>query len=1075
MLIADLHIHSKYSRATSRDGVPEVLDLWARRKGIHLVGTGDFTHPAWRGELREKLEPAEEGLYRLKASLRQPDAPAGVDPRFLVTGEISCIYKKNGKVRKVHNVILLPSLEAAEELSHRLEAIGNLHSDGRPILGLDSRDLLEITLDCCPQGVLIPAHIWTPHFSLFGAFSGFDTLEECFGDLSGEIHALETGLSSDPPMNWQVSALDGYTLVSNSDAHSPAKLGREANLLNTGLSYGEITDAIQGRNPEGFYGTIEFFPEEGKYHYDGHRNCHVCLTPQQCEALDGRCPVCGKKLTIGVQHRVDQLSDRQEGYRPANARPFERLVPLPEVIGASTGHTATSKRVQQQYETMLRLLGPEFEILRTVPLDEIGQVAGPCVQEGIRRLRCGQVQRQPGFDGEYGVIRLLSPQEIQELSGQVSLFGAAAPLPLGQKAPRASSRRACTPAAKLDQPAPQGADLLQELNEEQRSATTAPQGVLAVVAGPGTGKTKTLISRIVHLLQQGAKPSEITAVTFTNRAAQEMRERLEQQCGKRQARAMTIGTFHAICLQRMQKQGQDCHLLSREVSLDLARQALDQVCADLAPDMFLQELSRRKNGLSPETELPQSAIEAYAFLCRQGSWVDFDDLLLAELHRCQENGKRERCFTHLLVDEFQDINPVQYQLVLQWAAKGRDLFVIGDADQAIYGFRGASADCFERLQEHFPQMKQIRLVKNYRSTPQVVESALPIINRNPGPARSLQAQRPSGAPVRLIRAESERSAGIFVAKEINRMVGGVDMLDAQHLSETDRTLRSFSEIAILYRTHRQARRLEQCLRQEGIPYVVVGREQALQDPGVQGTLAFWFFFLHPQAFCQLSRALELLWSVPRDLIQSLVSQLQEGAYSTSEAQLLYLKGAYDQVGVLQEPLRLWEEYLPRLPKEKPYRLLEDWACSIHRQGQEPMEKLIQRAVFHPKAEQLLENLLLGQEGDLTRSSSKSYSSGAVTLMTLHGSKGLEFPVVFLCGVEKDLIPYESKEHPTDPQEERRLFFVGMTRAKEELILMTGPEPSEFLQDLPPEHLVREQALLPREPVQGTQLSLFDHL
>ena len=229
MMIADLHIHSKYSRATSRDSVPEMLELWARRKGIHLLGSGDFTHPAWREELREKLVPAEEGLYRLRNDLRQPDRIAGeqIQPRFVLSGEISSIYKKNGRTRKVHNVILLPSLDAAETLSKKLEAIGNIHSDGRPILGLDSRDLLEITLEACPEAVFIPAHIWTPHFSLFGAFSGFDTIEECFGDLTPYIHAVETGLSSDPPMNWRVSALDKYTLVSHSDAHSPAKLGRD--------------------------------------------------------------------------------------------------------------------------------------------------------------------------------------------------------------------------------------------------------------------------------------------------------------------------------------------------------------------------------------------------------------------------------------------------------------------------------------------------------------------------------------------------------------------------------------------------------------------------------------------------------------------------------------------------------------------------------------------------------------------------------------------------------------------------------------------------------------------------------
>ena len=303
MYIADLHIHSKYSRATSRDCDAPHLDFWARRKGIRLLGTGDFTHPAWRAELAEQLVPAEEGLYVLREEFRLPDRVGGeaFAPRFVLSGEISSIYKKGDRVRKVHNLILLPSLEDAENLSHRLEAIGNIHSDGRPILGLDSRDLLEITLDVCPQAVFIPAHIWTPHFSLFGAFSGFDTVEACFGDLTSYIHAVETGLSSDPPMNWRVSALDRFTLVSNSDAHSPARLGREANLLDAGLSYPALARAIQ--TGEGFAGTVEFFPEEGKYHLDGHRSCQLCLTPAQTAAYGGRCPVCGSPSAYSIGWR----------------------------------------------------------------------------------------------------------------------------------------------------------------------------------------------------------------------------------------------------------------------------------------------------------------------------------------------------------------------------------------------------------------------------------------------------------------------------------------------------------------------------------------------------------------------------------------------------------------------------------------------------------------------------------------------------------------------------------------------------------------------------------------------------
>ena len=414
MFIADFHIHSKYARATSKDCVPEMLELWARRKGLDLIGTGDFTHPAWREELREKLVPAEEGLYLLKDEFRQPNDTAGTwqNPRFIVSGEISLIYKKNGKVRKVHNLILLPNLESADILSRRLEAIGNLRSDGRPILGLDSRDLLEITLEACPEAIFIPAHIWTPHFSLFGTYSGFDSVEECFEDLTGHVPALKTGLSSDPPMNWRISALDRFTLVSNSDAHSPANLAREANLFDTQLSYPHILRALQNRDTAEFSGTIEFFPEEGKYHYDGHRNCGVCLKPAETLAASGICPACGGRITVGVLHRAELLADREEGFVPASAKRFERLVPLREVIAASAGLAASGKKVQALYEHLLQSLGPELFILREAQPGDIDHTAGALIAEGIRRLRAGEVNIQPGYDGKYGKISILDRQEV---------------------------------------------------------------------------------------------------------------------------------------------------------------------------------------------------------------------------------------------------------------------------------------------------------------------------------------------------------------------------------------------------------------------------------------------------------------------------------------------------------------------------------------------------------------------------------------------------------------------------------------------------------------------------------------
>jgi len=522
MFIADFHIHSSYSRATSRECRPEVLELWARRKGLNLIGTGDFTHPAWREELKEKLVESGDGLYGLKAEYRSDEGIAGPEtsPKFIVTGEISSIYKKNGRVRKIHSLILLPGLSQAEALSRRLEAIGNLHSDGRPILGLDARDLLEITLEVCPEAIFIPAHIWTPHFSLFGAYSGFDSIEECFGDLTGHIHALETGLSSDPPMNWRLSALDRFTLVSNSDAHSPRNLAREANIFDTGLSYSDIARALKNRDTREFRGTIEFFPEEGKYHCDGHRNCKVCFTPLETEAAAGLCPVCGGKVTVGVLNRVAALSDRREGFVPSSARHFERLVPLAEVIAASTGLASSSVKVGERYMEMIHSLGPELFILREAEISDIEREAGPLVAEGVSRLRRGRVDIQPGYDGEYGKIRLLDRSEIDLLSGQLSFFNDKKKEPAAPRGIRNKARgKAAAPgwdtlsgekgAEDTDHAAP-AVDLPYGLNQEQWEAVSASEPAVAVVAGPGTGKTKTLVSRAVYLIEKcGVPPSEI--------------------------------------------------------------------------------------------------------------------------------------------------------------------------------------------------------------------------------------------------------------------------------------------------------------------------------------------------------------------------------------------------------------------------------------------------------------------------------------------------------------------------------------------------------------------------------------
>src|SRR5262245_27688970 len=424
---ADLHVHSKYSRATSRDLDLEHLAHWAARKGIGVVATGDFTHPLWRAELKQKLVPAEPGLFRLRDDIEQAvretlPAACRSPVRFMLEVEISTIYKKGDRTRKIHHLIYAPDFDSADRFSDALARIGNIASDGRPILGLDSRDLLEITLESGPDAYLVPAHIWTPWFAALGSQSGFDSIADCYGDLAPHIFAVETGLSSDPPMNWRVSFLDRYRLTSNSDAHSPGKLGREATTFDCELDYFAIKRALEtGR---GFVGTVEFFPDEGKYHLDGHRKCNVRLTPKETLAHQGRCPVCGGALTIGVEHRVEVLADRDENEAvpPATAGAVANLVPLPEILSEITGSGPSSKTVEQSYNRAIAALGPELAILQSAPPEDIGRASNTLLAEAITRLRAGKVIRDPGYDGEYGVIRLFEENELKRLSGGGFLF-----------------------------------------------------------------------------------------------------------------------------------------------------------------------------------------------------------------------------------------------------------------------------------------------------------------------------------------------------------------------------------------------------------------------------------------------------------------------------------------------------------------------------------------------------------------------------------------------------------------------------------------------------------------------------
>ena len=1046
MFIADLHIHSAYSRATSKSSEPVSLDKVARQKGLQLIGSGDFTHPAYRSELREKLIPAEEGLYTLRPDLAQPlsGALSEVPPcRFLISGEISCIYKKNDRVRKVHHVILLPSIDAADRLASALERIGNLHSDGRPILGLDSRDLLEITLDSCPEAVFIPAHIWTPHFSLFGAYSGFDTIEECFEDLTGHVHALETGLSSDPLMNFQWSALDKYTLVSNSDCHSPEKLAREANIFNCQLSFSALSRALSDRQGDAFVGTIEFFPEEGKYHYDGHRDCHVCTSPDETRELDGICPVCGRRLTRGVAGRVAQLADRPYGFVPQDARAFERLIPLPEVIAACNGlASATSVKVKKLYSEMLRQLGPELTIMRSLPYDTIEPIAGACVTEGIRRIREGRVKWQPGHDGEYGRCTILSQEDIDRLSGQTFLFSGftTEQKSAADKAKRSDASATVAPTA-ADKPGKTSGNPY-GLSDEQWAAVVADEPEIAVIAGPGSGKTRTLISRIAYLIERKhIPPEQITAVTFTNKAANELKQRLNDHFSDQKLTArMNVGTFHSLALAQLRRAGTEITLLDQEEAEELQREANAEANAAESGLVYQQKLD---------------SLQA----------TDFDGLLTLALAASQKENADLYCFTNLLVDEFQDVNSIQYDLVKAWHSQGpdRSLFVIGDPDQSIYGFRGADSACFERLKQDHPHLAVHKLGCNYRSAGRIVSASLPVIEDD-GHERQLSAARCDEGRIARYDAGSSFNEAVFIAHEIDSLVGGVDMI-AAHRRQSEKN-HSLSDIAVLARTHRQLDLIEQCLIEQGVPCIVAGRGSFLSDAAVKDCLAFFRFLLAPADVAALRRSLRS-FDCPTESIIRLQNRFRDSERkSVADLKKLVKKLKIDEA---YEFCSLAEALAPKVRRDKPEKLLRAYTSARFLDGNAALEQLIQAAPYYDKMFELTETVVSGQEIDIRRSAG-GYRKEAVLLTTLHGAKGLEFPVVFLAGLQDGLLPLHTAD-TVNTDEERRLCYVGMTRAEDELYLCAGNPESPFLSRIP-NSLVETVSPKRKNRQTGKQLTLF---
>ncbi len=1033
--IADFHIHSHFSRATSSQLVPEYLDYWARLKGITVVGAGDFTHPGWTKELKEKLEPAEPGLFKIKPEYKDktPDVPFLPDApvRFMLSAEISNIYKKNDRVRKVHSVIFAPDFETVEKIQQKLTGLkANITSDGRPILGMDSRDLLEMMLDCSPDIFFIPAHIWTPWFSILGSKSGFDSMEECFTDLSEHIYAVETGLSTDPPMNWMCRFLDKYTLVSNSDAHSPERLGRNANCFTTELSYQAITQALKTGDPHHFGGTIDLFPQEGKYHYDGHRKCGICWDPVQTLKHHNLCNVCGKPVTVGVMNRVVQLSNRENLEERPNRAPFYSIIPLKEILGEIAGVGANSRKVDAEYMSLLKKGHPELEILLDVPVEEIEKIGGPQLAEAVRRMRNREVKVKEGYDGEYGVITVFEKEEAGDFQpiAQGALFK-------DMLAPR--SQRAVTERQKLinfdlveyrllqkqqakaeikEEP-PQADDVENDLNPEQWAAVRHFSGPALVIAGPGTGKTRVITYRIVHLIREkGVNPQNILAVTFTNKAAAEIQERLKQMLEKNAQPHVT--TFHSLGYAILREiRGAALTIIDPEDKKRLLQYSLG--CEKRQVNQIADAITEVKQQLQTVDQIQDETLAGifrrYQARLEEINAVDLEDLIYLPVRLFEADAELRdfyrRKYQWIMVDEYQDVNLAQYRLIRLLAPGGTNedeanLCVIGDPDQAIYGFRGADVRFIRDFREDYPQAVLFRLKKSYRCTDSILQASGHVIKRNQedSQGRALEGMS-SGLKIRIAENSTDRSEAEYVARTIEEMMGGLrffsmDSSITQGNQETE--IGGLADFVVLCRVKAQMDCLEKAFNDHSIPYQVIGETPFFQQEPVKSVIDLLKLSLNPANQFLKEQLMDKKIITPLDLPTLLTSVGEQVAVRDAvNAVISIVKSRCPGEKAEKEP-----HFKRLLQFTEPFQFLLD--------GKEAFLKFAALGAAVDTYQPQLEN---------------------VTLMTLHAAKGLEFKCVFIVGCEDGLLPYSLfEQRQSDVEEERRLLYVGMTRAKKFLFL-----------------------------------------
>ncbi|WP_031480212.1 UvrD-helicase domain-containing protein [Maridesulfovibrio frigidus] len=1035
--IADLHIHSRFTRGANKAITPRLLAAWARVKGIDVIGTGDFTHPEWLHEIETHLVEDGSGLLALRDSqnleneIKWMDGPIAGQTRFMLQAEVDCRYKRFGKTRKVHNLVYMPDLESARKFNAKLDLYGNLESNGRPNLGIDSKQLLEIVLETSDRAFLVPAHIWTPMFSLFGSKQGFESITGCYGDLASEIFALETGLSSDPEMNWLISSLDKYRLMANSNAHSCEEIGREANVFSGDVSYEGIYRALRGEGlGHKFIGTVEFFPEEGKYHMDGHRQCGVMLDPHESKLRGWVCPVCGKLLTKGVYSRILERADRNEPVQPKGQPSFTSQIPLAELISEVVGTGPKSRNVMNIYGPLINEFGSELSVLQQVPIEDLKLQNGH-LAEGIRRMREGQIISNPGFDGQEGTISVYSAQERAEILGGAKF------LVSRREVGDLDNGKGLANICKAGQQVKDCNDIIAvKFDEGQKKAIEAGPAPVLVLAGPGTGKTQVIMGRMKFLLERGTRARRILAVTFTHKAAQEINEKMTAMLGEDEILPRT-DTIHSLAFEYWTSMFDQVPLiLDDESAQKVFRRANPQINGPRLKAAW-KSLCLSREKMEPLSEGMEILFSTYSQQKDHHNLVDYTDMLefwLAEL--CSD--KYIRRYTHFLIDEVHDLSPLQLEIIRKLAdgeGDGEGFLAVGDPEQSIYGFRGAAGHVAEKFKAYWPDLIEMTLEDNYRST----QAVLDVSSFVSGKESNLKVHNKYESAVHLFSAPDSVRESSWIAERIKHLTGATNNTlgdPAGHGSLNP------GDITVLVRFKDLMEPIRSLLKRQGIPC------------SMPETAMFW----HDSRVQILLGAVRRMLGFAEDLDDE-APEVPEKVIARGPIGLsAYLSEMppFDQLFWESKPFR---EMVKGFDDKGGWSGLINW---IHMQGE--LEQVLNKAE-------------------------------KVRIMTMHAAKGMEFEAVFIAGLDDGIVPFVGTDVLTgkfsggaiaaspDTEEERRLLYVGTSRAKKNLFLShSAKRPlynrtlrlpvSRFLKDIP-EELVTKSAMVAKKMQKEKEISLLD--